>query len=411
VTTRTILPLPRIGSNEDEATVIEWTKSEGDCVRTGEVVCTAETTKSLFEVEAAAEGYLFILAPAGASLAVGRPLAVISSDPADTRSAIAAWLAGPASPAAPPPATAAERTRTRKAELLARRHGIDLSLVPAHDGRVGEADVLAYLQQRGTLPAPSLPAHGDIVDGLYRHGRLERLAILGGGDGAVQVLDAMFKSGRQRAVAIFDDNPHLHGRTIMGVPVAGPIREDLVTGMLERDELDGAVISISTLIPLRRRIFEQLTARGVPFANVIHPTACVGTNVRIGRGNVILGFCHIGACAVIGDNNFLSAYVSIEHHNELGSHCSYGPAVVASSRVTVGDGTRFGTGVFIEPKLNIGAESVIGSGCILRGHVPAHAVVRTRLNHVLRPPRQSSPEQASRNGSAQGAAHHHEEEA
>ena len=64
--------------------------------------------------------------------------------------------------------------------------------------------------------------------------------------------------------------------------------------------------------------------------------------------------------------------------------------------VRVGDGTRFGTGVFIEPKIRIGANSVIGSGCILRGHVPANSVVRTRLSHVLRPPRrvrQSSPEQ------------------
>jgi sugar O-acyltransferase (sialic acid O-acetyltransferase NeuD family) len=195
----------------------------------------------------------------------------------------------------------------------------------------------------------------------------------------------MLKTGRQRAVAIVDDKPSLHGRTIMGVPVVGPISEDLVTGMVERDELDCAIISISTLLPLRWRIFEQLTARGVPFTNVIHPTACIGTNVSIGRGNVILAFCHVGACATIGDNNFLSAYVSIEHHNELGNHCSYGPAVIASSRVKVGDGTRFGTGVFIEPKISIGANSVIGSGCILRGDVPADSVVRTRLNHVTRP--------------------------
>jgi sugar O-acyltransferase (sialic acid O-acetyltransferase NeuD family) len=396
VTTRVILPLPRIGSNEDEATVIEWTKSESEHVCAGEVVCTAETTKSLFDVEAAAEGYLFILAQGGASVAVGQPLAVISSDPTDTHEAIAAWLAAVASPSVPLSGTAAERTRTRKAELLARRHGIDLNLVPSNDGKISESDVLAYLERRGNPPALSAPQRGDVVDGTYRNGRVERLVIIGGGDGAVQVLDAIFKSGRQRAVAILDDNPGLHGRTIMGVPVVGSIREDLVAGMRERDELDSAVISISTLIPLRRRVFEQLTARGIPFTNVIHPTACIGMNVSIGRGNVILGFCHIGACATIGDNNFLSAYVSIEHHNELGHHCSYGPAVVASSRVRVGDGTRFGTGVFIEPKINIGANSVIGSGCILRGHVPANSVVRTRLNHVLRPPsrvRQSQGEQ------------------
>lgn len=381
---RSILSLPRISPNEDTALVVEWTKSEGDYVRSGEVVCEAETTKSLFDVETAAEGYLFILTERGTSAAVGQPLAVLSSDRADTREAVVAWLAELASQAVPS-SPAAERTWTRKAELLARRHGIDLALVPSNDGQIGESDVLAYLERRDARAAPTVAEHRDLADGMYPRGRVERLLIVGGGDGAVQLLDVLYKSGRQRAVAILDDNPDLHGKTIMGVPVLGPIEPDRVVEMVRRDELDGVTISISTLIPLRRRVFEQLTARGVPFANVIHPTACLGTNVSIGRGNVILAFCHIGACATIGNNNFLSAYVSIEHHNELGNHCSYGPAVIASSRVRVGDGTRMGTGVFIEPKIRIGANSIIGSGCILRGDVPAGSVVRTRLNHVTRP--------------------------
>lgn len=381
---RSIVLLPRISPNEDAATIIEWSKSEGDRVRAGEGVCSAETTKSLFDIEADAEGYLFILMPAGGQAAVGQPLAVISSDPHDTPEAIHAWIASMTAPSASPPDAAAERTWTQKAEFLARRHGIDLAQVPSNGGRIGESDVLAYLESRAR---PAVQEHRDIVDGRYQAGRVGRLLILGGGDGAVQLLDAIFKSGRQRAVAILDDNASLHGKTVMGVPIVGPIQDDLVARLLERDEFDHAVISISTLIPLRKRVFEQLSARGVSFANVIHPTACIGANVSIGRGNVILGFCHIGACATIGDNNFLSAYVSIEHHNEIASHCSYGPAVVASSRVKVGDCTRFGTGVFMEPKISIGANSVIGSGCILRGNIPADSVVRTQLNYVTRPSR------------------------
>ncbi len=385
MTNRSVVLLPRISPNEDAATILEWTKSEGDHVRAGEVICAAETTKSLFDVEADSGGYLFILMPAGAEAVVGQPLAVISSDQHDTPEAIHAWIASTTSPSPLLSDEGPERTWTQKAELLARRHGIDLAKVPSKADKISESDVLAYLESRPDRSASAVQEHRDIVDGRYQTGRVDRLLIIGGGDGAVQLLDAIFKSGKQRAVAILDDNTSLHGKTIMGVPVVGPIQEDLAAAMLERDEFDHAVTSISTLIPLRRRIFEQLTSRGVPFANVIHPTACIGVNVSIGRGNVILGFCHIGACATIGDNNFLSAYVSIEHHNEIASHCSYGPAVVASSRVKVGECTRFGTGVFMEPKISIGANSVIGSGCILRGDVPADSVVRTQLNYVTRP--------------------------
>jgi len=392
---RFLMRLPRVSANEDRATLLEWAKSEGDPVRAGEILCVIETTKSLFDVEAEADGRLFPLLEAGQSAEVGDPLAVLSRASAETREAVLAWVktqrrgaaiagepeqgkTGSPGVARPQPGKpGVGGAATKKAEILAARHGIELRRIPASGERITEADVLAYLKAGSEAPPAAAPPAAPAA--------VQRILILGGGDGAVQVLDAVGKTPGQRGVAILDDNPALHGRSIMGVPVLGPLAPEEIVRRWRAREFDAAVISISTLIPLRRRLFEELTARGVPFANVIHPTTCLGAESVMGSGNVILAFCHIGACAEVGDNNFLSAYVSIEHHNRLGSHCSFGPGVFTSSRVITGDGTRFGTGIFIEPKIVIGEGSIIGSGAILRNDLPPGSVVKTRLHRAVRP--------------------------
>ena len=58
--------------------------------------------------------------------------------------------------------------------------------------------------------APRLIAEGggsDLVDDSYPRNRQQRLLIIGGGLGAVQVLDSLCRIEHQRATAIVDDTP------------------------------------------------------------------------------------------------------------------------------------------------------------------------------------------------------------
>jgi hypothetical protein len=45
---------------------------------------------------------------------------------------------------------------------------------------------------------------------------------------------------------------------------------------------------------------------------------------------------------------------------------------------------RCGTGIFIEPKISIGARAVIGSGCIIWQNVADGAILKSKLNFVER---------------------------
>jgi len=415
MSTFTPVHLPQSGPNDVTATLVEWVKTPGQRVQKGEVLGAAETTKSVFDLEAPAAGVFWPLAVVGSEAAVGAIIAALGDDQSSHAEAHA-WLAQQnAAGAAPASAgtTAASssqastpRTPTLKAELLAQRHNIDVMQVPAAGERITEADVQAYLAARTEahtearaaaglaaaladerqMPAagPKTEAISDLVDDRFGANRVQRLLILGGGNGAVQIIDALARLPQQRAVGILDDKVGIHGKTIAGVPVLGPIDIERALDMLAARQFDAAVISISTSISARRRIFEQWKARGVAFANVIHPSSVVGINTSWGEGNILMAFCHVGTCATIGDNNFLSAYCSIEHHCTLGSHCSFGPAVVTSSRVQIGDGVRFGTGIYIEPGIQIGEESVIASGLALTQHIPAHSLLKAHVGYSIR---------------------------
>lgn len=401
--------LPQSGPNDVTATLVEWAKEAGHWVDAGEVVAVAETTKSVFDIEAPRAGYLYPLVQSGSEAAVGAVIAAISPETAST-DAVQGWLTKRQAPA---PATGDHlKPATKKAELLAQRHGVDLAQVPSSGDRITEADVLAYVEGRargegrgaaqatsvvqesagsGKVTKPQRPHHPttaqdsrDLVDDRYPANRIQRLLIIGGGNGAVQIIDALSRIPQQAAVAIMDDNAAIHGKKVAGVPVIGAIDLARAAGMLHGGEIHAAVISVSTSIPFRARIFAEWKSAGIPFANVIHPSAVVGMNVAMGEGNVVMAFCHFGACATVGDNNFLSAYCSIEHHCVLGSHCSFGPGVVTSSRVHIGDRARFGTGIFIEPGVTIGAESVIASGLAIWQNIPERSLLKARLGYTMR---------------------------
>jgi len=397
--------LPQSGPNDTTATLIEWAKAAGQQVNRGEIVAVAETTKSVFEIEAPQTGHLYPLVESGQEVAVGAVIAVVSASEASVEAA-REWLATQQHSASATPASVVASTHhiagahkpvTKKAELLAQRHHINLAQVPAVGDRITEADVLAYAQGarnegRGAEPqtSPAPPPHHplaqlhDLVDDRHPVNRVQRLLVVGGGNGAVQIIDALTRIPHQRAVAIMDDNAALHGKTVAGVSVIGAIDAMRAADLLRAGEIDAAVISVSTSIPFRQRIFTTWRAEGISFANVIHPSAVVGMNVGWGEGNVVMAFCHFGACATIGDNNFLSAYCSIEHHCTLGSHCSFGPGVVTSSRVRIGDCVRFGTGIFIEPGITIGADTVIASGLAIWQDIPEQSLLKAKVGYTIR---------------------------
>ncbi len=65
------MKVPSVGESVSEVTIASWTKKDGDFVKMDEVICELESDKATFELPAEADGILRIVAPEGATLAIG----------------------------------------------------------------------------------------------------------------------------------------------------------------------------------------------------------------------------------------------------------------------------------------------------------------------------------------------------
>jgi pyruvate dehydrogenase E2 component (dihydrolipoamide acetyltransferase) len=82
--------MPRLSDSMEEGTILRWLKAEGEHVARGEPIVEIETDKATLPYEADVSGRLHILAAAGETLPIGRPIATIGESNGDRPSAAAA---------------------------------------------------------------------------------------------------------------------------------------------------------------------------------------------------------------------------------------------------------------------------------------------------------------------------------
>ncbi len=113
----TVLRMPGVSADANEAALVEWAISPGDSVKRGDVVATVETEKAVVDLEAEEDGILFkTLAAAGESVTIGGPIAVFaqSGEEVDETVVLAGLGLGPQ---ASGPLSGAEEERSQDALL------------------------------------------------------------------------------------------------------------------------------------------------------------------------------------------------------------------------------------------------------------------------------------------------------
>jgi len=365
--------IPTTDVNSETAIVTDWRVPDRSPVQAGALVAEVETSKAVLDVLAPDSGYLLRGADVGKEVSLAEPLAYLFPTP-DALEAHTARLAKAAVEVA---ATTSEDMRaTVPATRRAAELGVDLASVATGE-LVTVKMVEAAAGSEAATPPPELLSPLDAPTGV------ERVAIIGAGFGANQVIDIFAtdptgltpRRRRQHAVAVIDDDQSRWEGRLAGVPIVGgaPQLEDLFAS----GHLDSGVIAIGTSIPARTRYRELCGALGIPLTNAIDPTARICTDVELGTGNIICAHCHFGVGTRVGDNNMLSAHNSFDHHNVLGTDITTGPGCTTSGLVHIGDRVRMGMGICIEPHVEIGSGAQVASGAVIVKSVPpGHAVKR-----------------------------------
>lgn len=377
------LVIPQKDVNSDTALLVRWLVSDGASVQKYQAICEVETSKVVFSIEAPDDGWLVCGGEEGSEVPFNVPIGFIVASESMIVDARRHFDAAEHNGNGQPSIAAFAGKITDKARQLIETHRIPLSQLP-QKAILTERDVLPLIDTKDDFFSP-LDQRNYPLD--HANLRVQRVLVLGAGLGAMQVVDILGHDPRVRVIGYLDDNAELHGHTIYGLPVLGPSR--LAEDWFLAGRCDAAIIAVSTSNVVRRRWYEWLKSFGMPLVNAIDPSAKLNRGVMLGEGNVICAFVHVGVETRIGNNNFISAYNSIDHHNLWSSHITTGPMVATSGCVQVGSDVKMGTGIVIQPHISVGQGALIASGAVLTQSIPAQHAAKTRVNIEVTPLRES----------------------
>ncbi len=111
----------------------------------------------------------------------------------------------------------------------------------------------------------------------------------------------------------------------------------------------------------RKTCIENLLSKGAEFITLIHKTARIGSNVKMGIGTLIGTYTTIAADAELGDYNFIQSLTIIGHDCKIGSWNRIDSQVMMVGATTIGDNNMIHTGAMINHNVHIGNDCTIGA--------------------------------------------------
>jgi hypothetical protein len=129
-----------------------------------------------------------------------------------------------------------------------------------------------------------------------------------------------------------------------------------------------AICGISTTH--RTHFIEQASAKGIPFATLVHPTARVSRKSHVGEGTFVSAGVIVAAYTTLGSHVFVNRGALIGHHTTIGDHVTIQPGANVAGACRVGDRTYIGMAAVVLDRIKIGTQSVVGAGSVVTADVP-----------------------------------------
>src|SRR2546422_2145646 len=198
-----------------------------------------------------------------------------------------------------------------------------------------------------------------------------KMVVFGAGGHAKVVLDTLECLGRYVVVGLLDANVEMHGTTRWGYKVLGG-RDQFAA--LQRRGVTRLIIALGDNRH-RQAAFEDAVKAGFELVAVVHPSAQVGSRVKIGPGSLLVAGTIVNVDAVLGANVIVNSGATVDHDCRIGAHVHISPGVHLAGNVTIGELAHIGIGAVVLPNLKIGRNSVVGAGAVVLEDVPDGIVV------------------------------------
>jgi sugar O-acyltransferase (sialic acid O-acetyltransferase NeuD family) len=330
----------------------------GSKVIKGQVLFSFETSKSLIDVEATEDGYLFHQLETKSYVDIGQAVAVITDEPNYDINSLSPkeWDVRANSIA-----TQTDIVVSGKAAKLIAEHNIDMEIFSGRQ-LIKEKDVQAYLASTKSV-APSF-IRSDLND----------VIIIGGKGGCKMVIEAIRSTNCYTIKGILDTEIAA-GESVLGVPILG--NESLLEILYDQGYRN-VVLSFTLLnnLPLREERYLQFKKKGFLFPNIVHARATVEPSVKMGEGNIILANSMLGSDVVLGNVNFVNTGAMICHDAVVNQNNHFAPNAVLAGRITVGCNNLFGMCSTTYFDVKVGNRNIINNGVNIFADIHDNEILR-----------------------------------
>ena len=128
-------------------------------------------------------------------------------------------------------------------------------------------------------------------------------------------------------------------------------------------------------IAARRRCVAAVEAKGGVFVSIIHRSAYLGPNVRVGAGSFLAPNVSLTADITVGRHVAVFHSSSIGHDSVLGDFAHVYAQCSVGGAVRVGEGAIVYPGSVIVPRRELGTAAVVGAGSVVFLDVAAGVTV------------------------------------
>lgn len=111
----------------------------------------------------------------------------------------------------------------------------------------------------------------------------------------------------------------------------------------------------------RKQCMEEIISRGGEFMELIHKTARIYTNAKLGKGNFIGAYSVIGNDAVVGDYNMIQSYTVIGHDAKIGNWNRIDTHVTCVGGIVIEDEVNIHTSAIISHNVKVESGAHVGA--------------------------------------------------
>lgn len=188
---------------------------------------------------------------------------------------------------------------------------------------------------------------------------MKSILIIGAGGLGKEVVDLIRDIGGYEIVGFLDDSKDKKDKIVNGIPVLDTV---------DRLERYGNVEDIAIAIAnpsARRRIYEYSRTMRFQYPNLIHPTVVSGSNVKMGKGNIVGAYSILSTDVVLHDFITINPQCGIGHESKVGSFTTLYWNVNIGGNAFILENCELGSKACVIQGLRISDNVVLGAGAVV----------------------------------------------